>query len=228
VQSVEHPCHQCHSTIEDGIPFCPKCGAPQIRVAPEEEAETIPPVAADSGYTNTSSWNQVAGLQSQGVNWRAAFPGALLTGLVGGGLTILLGRIPLVLVLVLVLVGALSVRIYRARTKSVVTPGMGAKLGAFAGFFASLLDAMMVAAVFTLQRPLVQDSMRKAMEISGRNADPQSLKVLQDLINGLSTPSGMAAFALIVILFFFGLSLVCTALGGLIGAAFFGKDRPVA
>lgn len=228
MQSVEHPCHQCHSAIEDGIPFCPKCGAPQIRVAPEEENETIAPAAADSAYTNSSNWNQVAGLPSLGVNWRAALPGALLAGLVGGGLTILLGRIPLVLVLVLVLVGALSVRIYRARTKSLVTPGMGAKLGAFAGFFASLLDALMVVAVFTLQRSTVQDTMRKAMEISGRNADPQSMKVMQDLINGLSTPGGMAAFALIVILFFFGLSLVFTALGGLIGAAFFGKDRPIA
>src|SRR5512146_1503001 len=29
---MEHACHKCGAAVEDGVPFCPHCNAPQIRV----------------------------------------------------------------------------------------------------------------------------------------------------------------------------------------------------
>src|ERR1700737_1034985 len=33
---MDHPCHKCGHSIEDGKAFCAQCGAPQIRVAVAE------------------------------------------------------------------------------------------------------------------------------------------------------------------------------------------------
>ncbi len=35
---MDHPCHKCGQSAEDGVPFCSHCGAPQIRVAMAEPA----------------------------------------------------------------------------------------------------------------------------------------------------------------------------------------------
>src|ERR1700739_4104596 len=37
---MEHPCHKCGHSVEDGKAFCSQCGAPQIRVAVVEVAST--------------------------------------------------------------------------------------------------------------------------------------------------------------------------------------------
>src|ERR1700722_14404079 len=35
---MEQPCYKCGQTVEQGIPFCPHCSVPQIRVVVEEPA----------------------------------------------------------------------------------------------------------------------------------------------------------------------------------------------
>jgi Spy/CpxP family protein refolding chaperone len=50
---VEYPCHQCHATVEEGVAFCPHCGAPQIRViVPESDAQAAPPPPPAEGAQN--------------------------------------------------------------------------------------------------------------------------------------------------------------------------------
>jgi zinc-ribbon domain len=239
VQSVDHLCHHCNATVEDGVPFCPKCGAPQIRVAGAEDDEAVtPPLPpgtpgdiqppAQPVYPDPSAWGrapaQLAGL----INWRVALPGAALAGLSGGVITLFLGRYLIVLILALLLAGAVTVRLYRRRTKSVIRPATGAKLGAFAGLFSFLIDALAVVAMFVLERPSVQQNMRDALDISSRNADPQSVQIMQNLIERMNTPGGMATICIVIIVFLFGICMVFTALGGVLGAALFGKDRNVA
>lgn len=226
--------------IEEGVPFCPKCGAPQIRVAVEEGNEpATPPMPpgtpgqvqppATPVYPSPTGWGTVPPppLDPRRIQWRVALPYAIVIGLLGGGLTILLGRFPFFFLLSMMLAGAVMVRFYRRRTGATVTPGSGAKLGAFTGLFSFLLDSIMIVAMFTLERATVQDNMRKALEISGRNADPQSLQMMRNLVDRLNTPEGLATFCVIVILFFFGFTMFFTAVGGMIGAALFGKDRGV-
>ena len=152
----------------------------------------------------------------------------LAAGIVGGGLSLLLGRFLPILLLCLILAGALAVRIYRGRTNATVRPAMGAKVGAFAGLFCFLVDAAAVIAMFVLERPMIQESMREAMKISGRNADPQSLEIMKNMIDKLNTPDGMVLFCVLILAFLFALSLIFTSLGGLLAAAMFGKDRNVA
>src|SRR5437899_8344105 len=40
---MDHPCHKCGQTVEDGVPFCAHCAAPQIRVAIAEPLPAIMP-----------------------------------------------------------------------------------------------------------------------------------------------------------------------------------------
>ena len=47
---MEHPCYKCGASVEDGIAFCPRCNAPQIRVAgaaPLAPAGATPEVAIE-------------------------------------------------------------------------------------------------------------------------------------------------------------------------------------
>ena len=40
--AMDHPCHKCGHSVEDGKPFCAQCGAPQIRVAmPERGRQSV-------------------------------------------------------------------------------------------------------------------------------------------------------------------------------------------
>ncbi len=234
---MEHLCHRCNAPVEESVPFCPKCGAPQIRVNVEEgdEPVTAPLDPGTPGgvqpattpvYPGQGGWSGMpAALDPRRIQWRVALPVAAIVGLVGGGLTILLGRYPFIFLVSMMAVGALTVRLYKNKTGAQIGPGGGAKLGAFAGLFSFVLDAIMIVAMFTMERGLVQDSMRKALEISGKNADPQSLKLMQSMIEQLNTPSGMATFCVIVVLFFFGFTMFFTAVGGMVGAAVFGKNR---
>src|SRR5258708_21888004 len=44
---MDQPCYKCGQAVEQGIPFCPHCSAPQIRVmVPEAVAAT--PLSSDS------------------------------------------------------------------------------------------------------------------------------------------------------------------------------------
>src|SRR6267154_758143 len=39
---MDHPCHKCGYSIEDGKAFCSQCGAPQIRVVLPEAPLEVP------------------------------------------------------------------------------------------------------------------------------------------------------------------------------------------
>ena len=47
---MEQPCYKCGQVVEQGVPFCPQCAAPQIRVAlPEPPTEILAPAAISEG-----------------------------------------------------------------------------------------------------------------------------------------------------------------------------------
>ncbi len=225
--------------MEEGVPFCPKCGAPQIRVAAPEgdEPATAPLPPGTPGeisppsqpvYGTQPAWGAIPNFDPNRVNWRAALPGAVIAGLIGGAVSFVVGRYLLLFLLMLTLVGALAVRIYRARTRGAVRPSMGARIGIFAGLFSFGLQAIAVIGMFTASRPLIQQNMREAMKLSSRNMDPQTLQVMNDMVERMSTPEGMVAICLVILFVLFATTMIFTALGGAAGAAFFGKDRPLA
>lgn len=211
---MEHACHRCGATIEEGVAFCPHCNAPQIRVAiPEPPPALIPgEVPAQPGYP---SYTQVGKIQ-----WAKALPVTIQAGLVAAVLLMFpLG------IFGLLLSGGLAVALYRRRTSGFpVTAGMGGRLGAATGAatFAifTILGAVQVAFFHTggQLRELMLDAVRQAAE---RNSDPQA----QQVVEYLKTPAGMAVsmvFGLAAMLCF---CLILSALGGAVGAVWFGRKR---
>ncbi len=151
-----------------------------------------------------------------------------MAGIIGGAVSLFVGRYLLLLLLTLTLVGLLAVRIYRGRTHAFVRPGMGARIGIFAGLFAFCLYAIAVIGMFSTGVPMIQQNMREAMKVSSRNVDPQTLQIMQSMVDRMSTPEGLAAICLVILFVLFATTVIFTAIGGALGAALFGKDNPVA
>ena len=201
--------------IEEGIAFCPQCNAPQIRVAVPEPP---PPVAGElrlSAQASYASYSPIGKIQ-----WAQALPSTIQSALIAA----ILMMFPLG-ILGLVLAGGVSVALYRRRNHGFpVTPGMGGRLGAASGALAfvifTVLGAVQAVVFHTggQLRDTLLDAVRKAAE---RNSDPQA----QQVVEYLKTPPGMAVtlvFGLVAVFFF---CLILSALGGAIGAAWFGRKR---
>ena len=101
-------------------------------------------------------------------------------------------------------------------------------LGFFAGLFAFCLYAIAVIGMFSTGVPMIQQNMREAMKVSSRNVDPQTLQIMQSMVDRMSTPEGLAAICLVILFVLFATTVIFTAIGGALGAALFGKDNPVA
>jgi hypothetical protein len=199
----------------------------------EEDASALPLPGSDrqnplQGSPQQPNWGGASSLDPNQVQWRTALPVAALAGLICGGVSLFVGRFVFLLVVLLMVEGAITVKLYRRRVPAVVRPMAGAKLGAFAGLFSFLLYALMVVGMFTLGRPLVQQSLRDAMSVSSRNIDPQTMKTMQTLIDQMNTPEGLATLCVLVVVILFGVAMVFSALGGVLGATLWGKDHPSA
>ena len=84
---MDHLCYKCQASIDETLPFCPHCGAPQIRVAaPDDE----PPPSPDSRVPHVlpQTWSTgAANYNPNDIRWDIAWKGAFLTGIVAGILT---------------------------------------------------------------------------------------------------------------------------------------------
>lgn len=211
---MEHPCPKCGAAVEDGVPFCRVCRAPQIRVVgvePDAWAQTKAEGHEESG----SGLPPVAAVLAQapplphGVKWSQALPSAAL----GGAFSLLLSVIPFaVLGPAFLAGGALAVFLYWRRTKSELSRSEGAQVGAASGGFGFLFFAVPTLAT-VVYRP---DELRQAMaaQVEARHYDPE---VTRQIMQILSTPRGLTffvAFVLVVVLLIF-------VAGGSIGGAWY-------
>jgi hypothetical protein len=226
---VEHTCYRCHADIPEGTAFCPHCGAPQIRVA-LPEGDMQPGVASpESGQPSASAapnyWAQPGPAypaQAGAIQWQLAWKGALLGGLAAAALT----AIPFVSIGFLVWMlgaGALSVSLYRRQLPGMpITPGMGMKLGALAGVFAFLANAVVATLSFVALRSsgnlrsALQEQMQKQM--SG-NSDPKMQQMMQNMLDWISTPQGAATLLALFLVISGVICLLLTAAGGAIAAS---------
>ena len=132
---MEHSCDHCGASVEDGIPFCRQCNAPQIRVAAAVgPAETLP-----EGFSQHYS----AALASTSFDWPHALRAAALAGLLGVILIVILRQ---AFALGMITSGALSVYFFRRKNPfSNLTAGMGALLGGLSGVIGTILLAVRLA-----------------------------------------------------------------------------------
>ena len=196
--------------IEDFIPFCPQCRAPQIRVI-----STIPvPQPVPSGILRRVTLPGVKFAGAAKVDWSNALPSAILAVLVASLITIAFIPIPAVGFL---LVGVLSVVFYRQRNRAArITGWIGARLGAISG---ALAVGILAALRFKLA---LYDEVQKRVQVAIEStSDPIARKTFQDFAS--QHPHALITFMAIFMAVVF---LVLATIGGVLGAMLMNRWRP--
>jgi hypothetical protein len=136
------------------------------------------------------------------IQWRLARRDALLCGV--GAAVLFVVTVPVIRmggVVWMLVGGALMVPLYRRRLPgATITPGMGMRLGALAGVFGFLFNAV------TSLIPRVQ-------------------QMMQNLLDYMSTPQGAATMIAIFLLIFGVVFVLLSAAGGAVGASISGQRR---
>lgn len=234
---MEKPCYKCGAAVEEGVPFCPNCNAPQIRIAAvgANEPATPPLMPGTPGEVQPpaepASFEQRGGWQGQHqyggqagspypatgthIQWSDALPGAM----VAGALIALSWLVPPISFLLWpVAAGALAVMLYlRRRADVAVTPAIGARVGAIAGLFGFLSFAILMAFDLVIMRG--GGKLRQAMEqviqqSAARNPSPEAQAMMQKLLS----PEGVAVLVTVVLVIFLACFVGFGAAGGAIGA----------
>ena len=218
---MEQSCYKCGQTVEEGIPFCPHCSAPQIRVV---IAEPAPLPLAYAGATTTQEAVSLPASQTVPVlalpmQWSQAFRPCALAAVVAS-LLMALGLNPFV---AMFSVGFLAVVFYRqSRREILMRPAVGAGLGALAGLLwfamSSILEALVII-LFHKGPELSSELAKRIQQASSQTSDPQVLAVF----DRLKSPGGLEVLMLIGLIFAFLASLVLGGLGGLLGGAILGR-----
>jgi len=210
--------------VEDGVPFCAHCRAPQIRVAMEPAPRS--PGPGEDPELSAETIMVSAPFPKSGVQWSQALPMAALGGLLSILLSILLLGIPLgAYGLAFLLGGAIAVALYKRRVVGArLTSGMGARIGAASGGFGFLFLAIMLIATSVYRA----DDLRKMLEekigeLTATGYNPQQVKAALDL---LRTPEGLAFFVTSCLMVLAFMCVVASAIGGALSARLLGRRLP--
>lgn len=220
--SVEHPCPKCRAPVEDGVPFCKACHAPQIRVPGFEGGEPVVVSEIHSAEEHESALpsSLATPAQSSRIKWSDALPCAAVGGVFSLLLVIPLALLragssaaPLVFGAAFMAGGAWSVRIYYRKMKEApIRPSTGAQIGAASGGFGFLFFAVLAVATVVYQAAEMRKAMADALDqATKRGADPE---VARRVLEFLKTPEGLAsfvAFGLFVMLLIF---VIGASIGG--------------
>jgi hypothetical protein len=220
---MEHPCHSCRQAVEDGVPFCQHCGAPQIRVATVEPLLASESAGAEGqsprdleAFPTTPHVSPVA----SPIPWSNALPACALAAAIAAVLMALSLMVPF---LAVAGAGFLAVGFYRRRNPGVlIKAGAGARLGAVSGLLCFAMTAVLKAldlAIFH-QGAVLRDKMLEAIQQAGsRTTDPQAVAML----DYLKSPAGMPAMMGLVLIFAFVAFVVLSSLGGALGGILLGR-----
>jgi hypothetical protein len=205
---VEHPCYKCGASVEDGTAFCPRCNAPQIRVAgaaPLAPGGAAPEVAIEEYASH-------APLPSA-LEWSDALPSAGIALLAAIFLMIL----GLPTGLGMLAAGFLSVILYRRRCPAIhVTARVGARLGALTGGlgFAVLAVILALWTVFRSGKEIHDSLLNYVQQYAAHSSDPRTQQVL-DLF---TTPEGFTFIMVLTLIMTLIAFLIFSSLGGAVGA----------
>jgi hypothetical protein len=217
---MDQSCYKCGHVMEEGRPFCPHCGAPQIRVIIAE------PVAAAAPAGQVTALPQApAGLRASEtvpvlavpMHWSQAIKPCALAAVVAS-LLMALGLNPFVAMLA---VGFLSVVFYRqGRPGLPITTGMAARIGALSGLLwfaiSSILEAVVVLVMH--KGPEIRQTLVTMLDqTAARAADPEA----QALLARMKTPEGIEFLMIFGLILGFLSSIVLAAVGGALGGTLF-------
>jgi hypothetical protein len=217
---MELVCHRCGEAVQEAAPFCPQCGAPQLRYeAPDEPAPAATPVA-----------QHFSGRSPDSVHWRAAIRAAAIIAVPAGLLSSRLG-IQAIWAVWLIVGGMTVLSIYRRRTATLPTRRMGWRIGVVLGLFtavvANAVDGIsLVVQRFALHQGATLDqSYHQAVELSSKmyldlfaSSNPEMAAAITRAQHFWFTPSGAAAMILINAAGMAFFMLIFAAAGGALGA----------
>ena len=229
---MDHLCYKCQTSIDETLPFCPHCGAPQIRVAsPEEDAsQATSPVSPDAApqILTPSAWTPggPAHLSPATIQWELAWKGALLSGLAAAVLTAM-PVMGLGCCLWLLGAGAFSVWLYQRRVPGTfVTPGMGMRIGAVSGAIGYVATTIWSVLRFAANSQEFRTAMQEQMDKSlAANPDPRAQEIMRQFIGNLNTPQGLATFFVLILVIMAVVFVIFSAAGGALGASMFARRR---
>lgn len=204
--------------MEEGVAFCPHCGAPQIRVIVAEapSAPAILPNASGAAVLPNAPAPTLVLSMPRSAAFRSCALAAAL-----GSLLMTLGLYPLVAILS---AGFLAVVLYRQRWPgSMITPGTGVRLGALSGllWFAITSIAGAIFVLFAHKGPEIRTELIKRIDqVASQTTDPQTVAML----DRLKTPAGLEWFMIASVVLLFLTSIVLAIVGGAIGGALFRRQ----
>jgi len=219
---MELPCYKCGQMVEEGVPFCPHCAAPQIRVV-VAEPPTTPAFATatgpDAGTLPASQTVPVLGLP---MGWSQAFRACALAGLIAFLL------VWLSVVVAILAAGVLAVAFYRQRRPGItLRAAEAAKLGALAGVFCCCIISLVTAFAATVPdvRTKMQDQYIESLQKAAAwfPANPEMKASVAASIDQLKTPQGFAKVLIEASIALFLLSIVLGGLGGALGSMVLGR-----
>jgi hypothetical protein len=215
---MEQPCYKCGQLLEEGRPFCPHCGAPQIRVVVAETVAAAKPFAEVEGTVQGEAGlpaSETVPVLAVPVRWSQAFKPCILAASVAS-LLMLLGLNALVGMLS---AGFLAVVFYRGgRPGAVLKPGSGARLGIISGLLSFAISAFVVtlaAMVPDLRSRLQQQLIDNVQKVAtSRPGDPR----FQTLLEQLKTPEGFITVLLVAGVMLLIVSIVLASFSGAVTA----------
>lgn len=215
-------CHRCSGTLNEEDSFCPHCAAPQLRVAPQEDADVSAAETQVRGIANGPAQDMQR--VGRAIDWARVIRLTLAVAVPVGLISMFFP--PLVL-----LAPMLVISLYRrGRPGTVVDSRSGFRIGALTGLLSSYIWAFGLAAWQIFQRYSLHQGatldqqyvwrIQQSAEATQRMAQGNSLSMQQarTLLNFFLSPDGRATVSLIDTAAFASGIVLLAGLGGLLGA----------
>lgn len=222
---MEHPCHKCGQIVEEGRPFCPHCGAPQIRVIMAEPFPAGPSAIAAAAPTFSESLpaSETVPVLAVPMTWSQALKPCALAALVPS-ILMFSGLNPFVAMFG---AGFLAIVFYRqARPGVELKAASGARLGVLSGLLWFAITSIFAAAIviFLHKGPEIRQQLLTVInQAASRTSDPQMLSVFERF----RSSEGLEFLMIFGLITGFIAALVLGAAGGALGGSIFGrKNRP--
>jgi len=220
---MEQPCYKCGQAVEEGVPFCPHCAAPQIRVIIAEPV--LSPAASSVASLDSPAAANRPVVPSIAVptSWSLSAQPCALAALIAAVAMVLKLVVPVIAVFG---AGFLAVAFYRRRApETAIRARVGARLGAVCGFFCFGITTILEStAILVLHQ---SGELRRVMvdaiqQTAARYPDPQ----FQQTLEFMRSPSGLVFMMVFLLIFALASFLILGGLGGALGGAVFGRrDR---
>lgn len=137
---MDSTCHRCGATLVEGQPFCPHCGAPQLRV---EEMEPALPAERSADFAGDPNAGMLRWRSAVQVSLMVAGPAALLSAVLNlGSVWVFAG-------------GFIAVALYRRRTSAATNAKLGWRIGGLMGMVAATLWLAIEGGALVVERYLM-------------------------------------------------------------------------